>query len=372
MNTAYGIESFTSSQSVIGWCIVLFMLGGSLFFSFIILSRIIKSRRHRLQRWLQDHIQKSLNAFIVHETEQSSGKSFPWRFHLRALRSLLTNAWRRQIMIDMLVANKQNLAGKSGDVLRKVYLRLGLRRVSRAKLTHTNPHIKISGLQELALMECADALTFIQTLLHHPNRQVREESFVALVRLVDVADSDLVLAYDDRISGWMRIILHQHLRHLGTQRLPHFAYWLKSHNPSVRKFAMEMIIAFRQLEAVPALIELLNDEDISIAALSATALGEMGISEAAGAVASLGAKYPAHEEVSMQVVHALRNMTTDDQYKAYLSWQLTHGAPVVRMEALRTLLAIGVDLLDTRLDFNTENDRDFDRLYAHVTHPLLA
>jgi len=372
MNTHFPLEQFTPSQPVIWLCIVLFVLGGVLFFAFILLSRVLQTRRHRLTRWLQDHIQKSLNAFIVHETERSAGKSFPWNFHLRALRSLLTRPWRRQVMIDMLIANKQNLTGKSGDVLRKVYLRMGLRRLSRAKLTHPNPHTKISGLQELALMECADALGFIRTLMRHPNRQVREESFIALVRLADMADSDLVLAYEDRISGWMKIILHQHLRQKGAQRLPHFAYWLQSHNPAVRQFALEMIIAFRQLEAVPALIRLLTDADLRIAALSASALGEMGISEAAGEVAALGMRYPAHEEVSLQVVQALHQLTTDARYRDYLSWQLTHGAPAVRLEAMRTLLAMRVNLLDTRLDFNTENDRDFDLLYAHVNHPLLA
>jgi hypothetical protein len=350
---------------------LLFLMGGVFFLGLILVNRMVSTQHENKLRWLRDQMQRKINVFVIYENERLPQKPFQWTFHLDELRSFMDNYWHQQLMIDLLVTNRQNLTGKSSAVLRKVYLRLGLRRLSRQKLQHANHQAKIQGLQELAEMECADALPTIHELMHHNNRQVCEEAFMAWVQLAGKMSFDQVPSYNGRISDWMQIIIHKHLSRLPANELPKFYYWLNSQNLFIRKLAINMIAEFRQLEAIPALVSLLQDDDKLIVCRAVEVLGDLGANEQCDAVAELGKRNLLDEAISLCVAQAMVKIATGKKHIEYLGWLMVHGSLAVQKTAMAALIALRVNLLDARLDFNIDNDGELEAIYDHLTHPLL-
>jgi hypothetical protein len=350
---------------------LLFLSGGVFFLGLILANRVVSTQRENKLAWLRDLMQRKINVLVIYENERMPQKPFQWAFHLDELRSLMDNYWHQQLMIDLLVTNRQNLTGKSSAVLRKVYLRLGLRRMSRQKLQHANHHVKIQGIQELAEMECTDALPIIHDLMHNNNRQVCEEAFMAWVQLAGKISFDEVPNYNGRISDWMQMTIHKHLSRLSANELPKFYLWLCSQNPFVRKLAINMIAEFRQLEAIPALVTLLQDNDKHIVCRAVEVLGDLGANEQCDDVAHLGKKHLLDEMISLSVAQTMTKIATGKKHIAYLGWQMVHGSHAVKKAAMQALLALHVNLLDARLDFNIDNDAELEAIYDHLTSPLL-
>lgn len=132
-----------------------------------------------------------------------------------------------------------------------------------------------------------------------------------------------------------------------------------------------MTCQFKQYKAIPRLAVLLQHEDTAIAGLAARVLGNMGASKYADQIAVLGKLQVANDSVSLSVVKALAQIGNPEKHNAFLGWQMIHGSYAIRMEAMRALHQLKLNIHDFLIDFNTENDQQFDRLYKHITNPLL-
>lgn len=352
-------------------CAIIFLASGTLFLFSILISRIVKTQRNLTFLKLRDVFQKRLNAFIIQESSGATANSFSWQYNLNELRKQLPNAYRKQLLLDLLITNKQNLSGSAASTLRKVYLRLGLKKVSRAKLYRYNSIKKIQGLHELAAFECKDVLPEIKALFNHRKRSVREESLVAMIRLLGAAPFALLRGYTGTISPWMQLTIHKYLATLPSDRLPKFSHWFTSDNKAIKKFAIAMVCQFKQYKAIPRLAVLLKDEDVEIGGLAASVLGNMGASEYADEIAELGKRQITNDSVSLSVIKALAQIGNPEKHNAFLGWQMIHGSYAIRVEAMRALHQLKMSIHDFLIDFNTENDQQFDRIYRHITNPLL-
>ena len=254
--------------------------------------------------------------------------------------------------------------------MRKIYIRLHLKKFSCAKLSRSSVLKKIQGLHELAEMECVDALPAIQPLLNHKSLIVRQESFIAVVRL-GAAPFALVDKFSDPITPWMQLIMHKHLTVSSPERIPKFHHWFYQPNREIQKFAIAMAHQFRQTEAIPHLAVLLISQDIEMAGLAVNALGDMGAVEYADAIANLGKSNPLNDALSVQVIRALGQIGNAEKHGAWLAWQMTHGSYHIRLEAMGVMRKLNLNCRDFLIDFNTANDDVFESMYAHITEPLL-
>lgn len=362
---------FTVERTLGLLCIIIFLIIGFVFLGVILFSRIFKTYRVKKNTALSEQLQRKLNVFVLYETDNSRIKIFPWRYHLQELRRKVRSTNQKQLLVNLLITNKQNLSGNAAITLKKVYIRLGLKRFSQNKLQQHSTLSKIRGLHELAEMGCVDALPFIQTLFTHRNKKVREESFIAMVRLAGASAFTLLPNYKESISDWTQIVIYKHLSQLPAQRLPKFHQWFSGTSPAVKKFALNMIKEFKQLKAIRTLASLLTDDDLEIAAKAAETLGDLGAAEHAEAIAQLGRRNMLHEALSISVVQALAKIGDGAKHQSFLSWHMIHGSHSLRMEAMKALMQLKVDLLNACIDFNLDNDKEFGSMYAHVADPLL-
>jgi hypothetical protein len=336
----------------------------------ILSSRVINTHRSGKRRRICEQLQKTINAVIMLEHSDENDTRFSLAFYLNELRPKIRSSFAKQLLIDLLIANKQNLSGGSASTLKKVYERLRLSRFSRSKLKSGSRIRKIQGLQELAEMECVDSLPNVERLLRHKNAMIRQESFIATIRL---AGTPFFLAdrYVGPITPWMQLTIHKHLAKLPTDQLPKFYDWFNYKNNEIRKFAIIMTSLFRPPKAIPHLAMLLEDRDPEIAGLAAETLGGMGAVDYADAIAKLGRCYPMNDALQLKVIHALKEIGNGREHGAQLAWQMIHGTYAVRFEAMRAMQRLKLYCKDFLIDYNITNDGAFEEIYAHITERLL-
>ncbi len=337
----------------------------------IMISRIIKTRHTENVDALREDFQKTINALIILDQSKDRNSHFSLNFYLKGLREKLSNDLRKQVLIDVLIANKKNLRGTPAKILKKIYVRLQLKKISYSKLNQTNTLTIVQGLQELTEMECADYLPTVQELFYHKDTLVRQESFIGLVRLTGDSPFVLVDHYQGFVTPWMQLMVHKHLTTLPLDKLPKFYRWFYSDSNEIKKFAVVMATQFRQAEAIPHLSVLLDDINEEISGLAVAMLGEMGAVEHANLIEKMGRENLLNDSFSLRAIHALEQIGNPEEHGSFLAWHMVHGSPLTRFEAMRAMHKLKMNCRDFLIDFNAANDELFENIYRHVTTPLL-
>ena len=189
-------------------------------------------------------------------------------------RSIASDIYRRQVLIDQIIDVSINLKGKEIEKLFCLYKLLGLDKDSIKKAHSRQWHKKIKGIRELAFMNIKDANTVIYKALNSSNEILRMEAQIALVRLNDDNPFEFLSHLTSHFSLWEQITLHELIIHHNIPR-PSFQKWLTSPNPTVVTFALRMIREFKQIESEPNVLETLFHPDPSVKLLAVEVAGDL-------------------------------------------------------------------------------------------------
>ncbi|MBA4057927.1 MAG: hypothetical protein C0490_24635, partial [Marivirga sp.] len=126
-------------------CAGVFVFTAFAFMITILCSRIAKTYRTFRSKKLTEEFQKTVNALIILDHGKEYATQFSLAFHLKELRQKIGTSFRKQILVDLLVANKQNLTGTSADILKMVYVQLQLKKFSYSKLKSFYSLKKVQG-----------------------------------------------------------------------------------------------------------------------------------------------------------------------------------------------------------------------------------
>ncbi|HTE31574.1 MAG TPA: hypothetical protein VK666_14430 [Chryseolinea sp.] len=359
------------SDSIFLLCGLAFALAGFTFFTAILIGRTPNTFRKRKYEALQEEFQKTINALIIRENHKNDLRYFSLESYLKDLRYKIRSSFAKQLLIDLLIANKQNLKGDSATVLKEVYSQLPLKRHSYRKLHKLSLIKKIQGLQELAEMECHDMLPAIQELLDHRKVVIQQESFIATVRLASESPFVLVDHFTSPITPWMEVAIQKHLNSIPAERIPKFWRWFYSANKEIKKFAITMARQFRQLESIPHLEALLGDLDIELAGMAAELLGEWGAVQYADAIVNLGNVHPGHEALSLKVIAAMAQIGNGEAHGVFLASYMNYGSHNVRIGAINAMQDLHLNCRDFLIDHEGFHVEEFEMIYAHVNDPLL-
>lgn len=352
-------------------CARIFSFTAFFFLMAILGSRIFKTYQAFRSKKLQEEFQKIVNALIILEHGRENTSQFSLEFHLMELRKETGTKFRKQVLVDVLIANKLNLTGTSAVILQKVFGRLHLEKFSYSKLKSIYSLRKVKGLQELAEMECVEYLSAIQELFNHRKLIVRQESFIAMLRLSCNSPFVLVDHYRGVITPWMQLTIHKHLAKLPSDKLPKFYRWFYSSKNEIKKFAIIMAHQFKQLEAIPHIIFLLDEIDTEIAGLAVEFLGDIGAEEYVTDIVRIGQENFLNENLSLKVIQALGQIGNGKQHGSFLAWHMVHGSLAVRFEAMRVMHKLNLNCRDFLIDVDPANAKEFESIFAHITTPLL-
>jgi predicted RNA binding protein YcfA (HicA-like mRNA interferase family) len=234
----------------------------------IILLIIILLNRNRLEKeeHLHQFLMEKYQTLIV---DYLFGNASPEEF-----RSIASDTYRRQVLIDQMIDVSVNLKGGEGKKLLSLYKHLSLDRDSLARAYDYRWHKKIKGFRELAFMNIKSGNDAIYKALNSSNDILRMEAQIALVRLSDENPFEFLSHLSSSFSLWEQITLHDLIiQHNITP--PSFQKWLTSPNPSVVMFSLRMIREFKQTESEDMVRETLLHNDPSVRQLAVQVAGDL-------------------------------------------------------------------------------------------------
>lgn len=242
----------------------------------IVLLIIILLNRNRLQReekqrsYLNEVYQQKLMDYLFEEEKRLESR--------KELQEIAANQFDRQLLIDQMIDLSINLKGEIKDIIKELYLFLGLKEDSLKNVSSRKWHEKVRGIRELAYMNIRDAAGQILESLNSNNEIVRMEAQIAMVRLSDENPYHFLHFMEKPLAVWEQVTLHELLiQH--DLKVPAFKEWFASENLSVVNFALEMTAWFKQKDSAAEVIGLFEHADENIRNTAFRVCGEIGLSE---------------------------------------------------------------------------------------------
>jgi len=220
-------------------------------------------------------------------------------------RSIASDTYSRQVLIDQMIDVSINLKGKEIEKLFGLYRLLGLDKDSIKKAHSRQWHKKVKGIRELAYMNIKDANAVIYRALNSSNEILRMEAQIALVRLNEDNPFDFLSHLTTHFSLWEQITLHELIIH---HNIPHpsFQMWLTSPNPTIVTFALRMIREFKQKESEESVVETLFHPDPSVRLLAVEVAGDLDMHSTLGTMKHMY-KYQEYK-ICLEIIKSMGKM----------------------------------------------------------------
>jgi hypothetical protein len=351
-------QRLTTEEKIFVWIAMACLVGAFLFILFLLISRQVKNSQETDIQFYSEKFQESINELVFADQDASKAEQ------LTELRTIAgqTSAGK-QALINQLISLRKSLSGSAVENLENAYREMNLYEYSLQKLKQRSWSVNLAGIYELAEMNYSDARDAIKSFLLHPNYALRDEAFMALLKLDQDSSFSFLDDYRASVSFWMRMRIHHHLSHIDKRKLPDFTKWFSSENIDVALFSISMARHFRQLAASPALIVLLRDSDKRKVSLAVSTLGDLETYEYADELVSLIDFYWEDTKLSRRIAHSLGKLSNTESQWSGLAKFLKHSDYTVRYEAARSFHQSGKHL--------PISDPDLELLIRHIQEPLL-
>lgn len=232
----------------------------------ILMNRKKIKREAELKEYLKEVYQQRIMDYLFDESSRDKT--------VTDLKEIASSRFDRQILINQMIDLSINLKGQIKELIKDLYLILGLKKDSLDKAYSRKWHENVKGFRELAFMNIREANKKILESLNSNNEILRMEAQIALVRLSDDNPYHFLHYMERPLSKWEQITLHELLiQH--NLKVPAFREWFKSKNLSVLIFALEMVAWFKQSGAGEEIIGLLQHEDEEVRGTAIRVCGEL-------------------------------------------------------------------------------------------------
>lgn len=317
----------------------------------ILLNRRRMERKEQLLHYLLEKYQGLIIDFLF-------GNAVPDDF-----RSIASNGYRRQVLIDQMIDVSINLKGEEAKKLTGLYKLLGLDRDSIKRAYDWRWHKKIKGFRELAFMNIKDANQAIYKAINSSNEILRMEAQIALVWLGEGDNFDFLSHLKRPFSLWEQITLHSLLiQHNITP--PQFSKWLKSDNPTVVMFALRMIREFKQKEAESDFPELFNHPDTSVRELAVQVAGDLEMRSTLNAMKQTYKKQ--ENNICLEIVKSMGKMP-DPSMLGFLKLVLDKEDDVqLQIEAVKAIENNGEEGVQALVKIMKSEYKNYNIIVRHV------
>jgi hypothetical protein len=170
----------------------------------------------------------------------------------------------RQYLVSEIIHTRKDISGASATNLKSFYEMLELNKESRGKLTHKKWHIKVKGIQELAIMEQRNYVKQIFRLANHKNEFVRNEAQCALVNFHGFLGLRFLNITTYPLSEWQQIQLLNKLNSITPQNFEPVKDWLHSKNDSVVEFSLRLASLYNRYELYEDVVNCLSNKNVLV------------------------------------------------------------------------------------------------------------
>ena len=327
------------------------------FVTMIILLMVILLNRRRMEKEedLRQYLAETYQGMIIdYLFTGSSADKF---------RSIASDTYRRQALIDQMIDVSVNLKGDAEEKLCGLYLYLGLDRDSIRRAHDYRWHKKIKGFRELAFMNIKDANDEIYKALNSKNEILRMEAQIALVRLTNEDPFSFLFQLERPFSLWEQITLHE-LMIQHDLPVPEFSKFLKASNPTVVMFALRMIREFKQKQAEDDVREALEHQSQEVRKLAVEVAGDLELRSTLEVMKRMYKTQDNH--TSLEIIKAMAKMP-DPSLLGFLKLVLDKEDDVqLQIEATKAIENNGEEGVKTLVKLMKSEYKNYNIIVRHV------
>ena len=288
--------------------------------------------RLKIRSWISGQLEPWIMDIIL-ESNADEGHVFEVP---ATLKNLLQGDAARRILSRELVNIKKSLSGLSGRNLEKVYSQLNLQQISLKRIANKHWHIKVKGIQDLAIMAQQGNSNMLFELTNDKDPMVRMEAQTAMVRLQGYKGLQFFDNLIFPLSEWHQLNL---LYLLGSQPITAengIFNWLHADNPTVVQFSLKLIAEQHAIEFHEDVVKCLNHESDVVRKAAVICLGQMPSNEAATEMHKLYAREK-DKNVKLCIIKELMR-TGSDQDFPFLQILQHDGDVDIKLAANKTVL----------------------------------
>ncbi|UGU16494.1 HEAT repeat domain-containing protein [Sinomicrobium kalidii] len=279
------------------------VIGGILVYLFILLWRRRGAVSDRKKAKLLPEIRELIVKHVI--LAESSVPTETVAFSLDEFRGLgLRKPEVRQFLVEELMEYRRNFSGRPRKWLTRLYTDLGLHHIAEKNLTRKRTQTIISALDELVSMGVPVNEDKMLPLLDHKNRYIREGARCYFIKLSERRPFFFLEKISIPLLYWEQIEMFRIITQRKDVKIPDFSHWISmEHHPSVVSFCLKLAVHYQQIEAVSAIVSLLETENVRLRAELINALGKLMAEEAEAHLISIYNHQPRH--CKLEILKAL-------------------------------------------------------------------
>ena len=285
---------------------------------------------------------------------------------IRNFKRIMINKHVRQFAINELISCKKNFSGGVTDNIVSLYIALGFKEDSLAKLRNTTRwHIKARGIQELYLMEQQDILKTIYKNTNSTNEFVRMEAQTGVIHLTGFPGLRFLDVISYPLTEWQQLKLLEQLRLYPkkedlSNKIP---AWLRSSNSTVVVFALKLADEYQVFAVRQEVIHCLVHPDDMVRTQALKTLIRLADEETPKILMGYFAKESLVNR--FYILDAMRSIgTEEDRY--FIERLLDDENDTIKLKAAIVLVSIsgtGMAVIEKRSLLQPE---PFERIYRHI------
>jgi hypothetical protein len=248
-----------------------------------------------------------------------------------------TRRSHRQALKRVMLGTSRELVGETLARLTQAFQIFGFVKEELRDLASRWWWVQAKACRNLALMRAEDATSDLTMLLNDDEEDVRTEASMALVSIAGVNALGPLFTNLQRVSVWMSIQLSKAILSMGSAAVPALIDSLKSDHVSVKIFSAEMLGEIGDIKASVPLIELAGTATAELKCKALLAIGKLG--DEAGKHILFENLASDNEELRVAAARGLGHLASPEA-ATFLKEHLLRDTLRVRLEAGRSLARI--------------------------------
>ena len=279
--------------------------------------------------------------------------------------------WVRQAIIDILIQYRRNFRGEVGELLRKLYLDMGLMKEADEKLKNIHWEVQIKALTELTRMDISISDVTILPLTNSQKPELRAAARNAYVQLSKNEPFKFFDIATEPILPWDQLELFKIITTTKDIPIPNFSRWVSySENKSIVSFCLKLIAHYDQQPAIPAVMGLLNNKDHYFRADAINCLGKLSAEHAEPKMLEIYNTQPLN--CQLEILKALGRIASG-KHLEFLKTEFLYSYNFdIRMHAARSLIKHNTPISRAMVEDIMNTAEDEARLIIkHCQNPLI-
>ena len=262
----------------------------------------------------------------------------------------------RQLLIDTLIQYRKNFRGEVGELLRKLYIDMGLDKDSFAKMKTLRWERKIKAVVELTQMDIPISDVTILPLTNSGNPALRAAARNAYIQMSKNEPFKFFDIATEPLLPWDQLEMFKIITTTKDIAIPNFSRWVSySTNKSIVSFCLKLIAHYDQQSAIPAVMELLSNKDHYFRADAINCLGKLSAEVAEDKLVKIYNNQPLNCQI--EILKALGRIASGKHLEFLKSEFLYSSNFDIRMNAARSIIK-----------HNTQNSRLMVEELMEMTH----